>query len=294
MRVRRLAALAPIALLTAGVVIPAGTANAAPKAEGLRLLVPALAPMTPGQQGWVSAVWGARQDVCDVSVTASGPGVSITYPLNTGGFSSFHKSANLAKGAADFTALRIVVDPTVRGPVPVKLTATYTQLPDGKAKDGKDGKDGNNDNDDNDDDKLTSQKNLSASPQKCDGPKVTSTSMAVLPIFKATGPQLVQQTKAVTVDRGAPSWANVEFSTAHPGLDDFRVAVTPPAGLSVVYPGDKPSAGLLNSNGLLVGQKDYVSVRFDAAGLAPGSYELPVKATWTGGSYVGAVTLTVR
>lgn len=72
------------------------------------------------------------------------------------------------------------------------------------------------------------------------------------------------------------------------------MTVTPPAGSSVLYPGEKTSAGLLTSGSLLVGQKDYVSVRFDAAGLKPGSYEVPVKATWTGGSYTGAVTLTVR
>jgi hypothetical protein len=38
---------------------------------------------------------------------------------------------------------------------------------------------------------------------------------------------------------------------------------------------------------------DYVAVRLDAAGLAVGTYPVPLTATWTGGSFTGSLSLSV-
>jgi hypothetical protein len=44
---------------------------------------------------------------------------------------------------------------------------------------------------------------------------------------------------------------------------------------------------------LLVGRDDHVAVRLDATALAPGSYEVPLKATYTDGSFDGKLTIVV-
>ena len=65
------------------------------------------------------------------------------------------------------------------------------------------------------------------------------------------------------------------------------------AGLAVVYPGDATSSGLHAGTALPVGQDDYAAIRLDAAGLATGTYTVPVHATYTGGSFDGQLTLSV-
>jgi hypothetical protein len=44
---------------------------------------------------------------------------------------------------------------------------------------------------------------------------------------------------------------------------------------------------------LPVGQDVYVAVRLNAAGLATGVYQVPIKATNTGGSFDGQLAVTV-
>jgi hypothetical protein len=59
----------------AAVLLPVPASPAAADSEGLDLVVPFVAPMLPGQQGWVGAIWEADDDVCNVQVTASAPSV---------------------------------------------------------------------------------------------------------------------------------------------------------------------------------------------------------------------------
>ena len=241
----------------------------------LQLLTTSLPAMLPGQQGWVGLSWTATSNVCDVEVTATGPGVTITYPENTGAFSSLYVRNALAETNRDYTALNIAVSPTVKGPVTVALKATYTRLQPGKIK-----KD--------DDLKYTSVDCTKGSP----GGLTTST--ATLPITAPHGPKVTLQTSALTVAKATPSWVNLGFTTTYAGLDGFRVTLSPPAGLAVVYPGDGSSSGLAGGSTLPVGGTDAAAVRLDASGLAPGKYQVPVKATWTGGSVDAQLSLTVK
>ncbi|GII24811.1 hypothetical protein [Planosporangium mesophilum] len=255
-------------LAGAAALVPASAAVATPKSGDVDLVVPVLAPMLPGQQGWVSALWTANNDVCDVRVTASGPGLTVSYPTNTGSYSSLYKSSSLDAGQLDFTALNVSVAPSVTGAVQMALAISYTNQAPGQAKK----EDG-----------------------KCVGSPGSETVTATLPVVPSIGAAaVVQKTTAVSVSRATPTWANLVFAGTRPGLSNFRVTLTPPAGLSVAYPGDATSSGLNRLGTLPVGQDDFTAVRFDASKLAAGTYNVPVKATWTGGSYDGSITVTVN
>jgi hypothetical protein len=271
MGVRGLCRVAVVAVVAAAGLVP-GAARAEDDDTQLSLVVPILAPMLPGQQGWVSAMWLAGRDVCDVQVTAAGAGLTIGYPTNTGTYASFYVNSALAEGNRDYTALNVAVGATVRGPVRVTLTASYRRLPPGLIKKADD---------------LATKKFV------CAGQKASRSVEAALPVIPSTGAAVVQKTTAVSIPKSTPTWAEVTFRGMKPNLANFRVTLSPPQGLTVTYPGEGTSAGLAGVATLPVGQDDKVAFRLDAAGLAPGNYMVPVQATYTGGSFTGQLTVTV-
>ncbi|MEU7901650.1 hypothetical protein [Actinoplanes sp. NPDC049118] len=247
-------------------------ARGAPKDDGLTLVVPTLAPMLPGQQGWVSAMWRANIDVCDVEVTISGAGPKFSYPASTSNYSSFYTSSALATGAMDYTAFKVAVPASVTSPVKLTLDVVYHQLPPGQIK---------------------KEDDLATKKFDCKGPKGDMQVSATLPVAPSTGAAVVQKTDTVTVPRSKPTWVKLTFLGNKPNLDDFRVTLTPPKGLVVGYPGDGTSAGLDGGSTLPVGEDDFVAVRLDATAMEPGSYKVPLKATYTGGGFDGQLAVEV-
>ncbi len=267
------AVVCAVAVMCAAVLVTAwGRVPAAADNSGLDLLLPSLAPMLPGQQGWVPALWEASHDVCNVQVTATGPGLTISYPANTGRFSSLYTSNGLAKTNIDYTALNVAVGATVTAPVTVRLTVSWQALPANVI----------NKNDDLKTKKFT-----------CTGDKGTQTMTATLPVTPATGAAVIEKTTTAVVPRATPTWVDLTFHGARPGLANFRVTLDPPSGLRVSYPGGATSAGLNDGTALPVGQDDHVAVRLDASGLATGVYQVPVTATYSGGTFTGQLTVTV-
>lgn len=244
----------------------------APKDGGLTLVVPDFAAMLPGQDGWVSALWTATKDVCDVKVTGSGPGLRIGYPANTDTYSSFYINSALATGNTDYTAFNVAVPDTATASVTVTLNVSYLQMPPGLIKKSDD---------------------LKTKKFGCKGPKGAQTVTITLPVRKPTGAAVLQKTAAVTVPRATPTWVKVAFEGTRSGVSSFRAVLDPPEGLGVIYPGEKASAGLNESPTLGVGRSDYVSFRLDASGMEPGIYQVPLKATYTGGSFAGELSVTV-
>lgn len=245
----------------AAVAVPA-TANAALVPPVL--LTPLMAPMLPGQSGWVSAMWSAPTAICDVKVTAAGSGVTVAYPTNTGTYSSFSKQDALAANLIDYTAFRVTVDSTRTTIGAVNFTMSYTE------------------------------RSGVATSGDCVGTAKTVTETAALPVIATSGSSVVQKTSSVTVTRSTPVWVQVSYQGRKPGLANFRAALTAPSGLSVTYPGDGTSAGLNLAPTLAVGTDDYVSVRLDASGLSAGTYKVPVHATYTGGTFDDDLTVVVQ
>jgi hypothetical protein len=251
--------------------VPAGTARAA-HTGGLDLVVDTLAAMLPGQQGWVSAMWSANLDVCDVRMTVTGSGLTIGYPANTATYTSFYTASALAQSNMDYVAVNVSVPATATSAVTLSFTVSYLQLPPGLIK---------------------KDDNLKTKKVDCKGPKGSETVSATLPVIPPTGAAVLLKTSAVSVPRATPTWTNLTFRGTRPNLANFRVTVTPPTGLKVVYPNDGASSGLSAGGTLPVGADDSAAVRLDASGLSPGTYQVPVHATYTGGSFDGTLNLTV-
>ena len=231
-----------------------GAAPAAAAAPAVGLVVPVLAPMLAGQQGWVSALWGTTGDICDVRATATGTGLAVSYPANTGDHSSLYKQDSLKAGHFDYTAFKLAFEPGLKAASALNITLTYSD---------------------------------------CTGTTKTLNAKAVLPIVAASGAAVVQKTSSVTVPKSTPVWTQLSFQGRKTGLADFRVTLTAPSGLSIAYPGDKNSAGLAETASLPVGFDDFVAVRIDATGAAAGTYKVPVHATYRGGSFDSVLTVVV-
>jgi len=245
-------ATAVAALATATTATTATPAAAAAPAVGL--VVPVLAPMLAGQQGWVSALWGTTGDICDVRATAGGPGLTVSYPANTGDHSSLYKEDKLAAGHFDYTAFKLALDPGTKRPTSLAITLRYSD---------------------------------------CHGTAKTLNTTAVLPVVPTTGAAVVQKTSSVAVPKATPVWTQLSFQGRRTGLADFKVTLSPPTGLSVTYPGDHAAAGLSLTSSLPVGSDDFIAVRIDATGAAAGTYKVPVHATYDGGSFDGSLTVVV-
>ncbi|GIJ54917.1 hypothetical protein [Virgisporangium aurantiacum] len=260
MRLSRIAAAA-VALAAGGAaLLPATAANA--DTPDLGLVVPLLSPMLPGQSGWVGTMWAAADDICGLKVTASGANVTVTYPGNTATFASLSKADTLKAGAMDYTAFKLSVPTTAPiALIPMQLTATYTEVADGAT--------------------------------TCVGTKKTVTANATLPVVAPIGDAVVQKTSSVTLTRTAPAWTQISYLGRKSGVTNFRVTVTAPAGMTVVYPADGTSSGLNGGPVLGVGVEDYAAVRLDATALKAGTYTATVKATWDGGSSTDDLKIVV-
>jgi hypothetical protein len=270
---RRLLHLVTAVALVLTVLAPGPSpAQAKDSDDGLSLVAPTLAAMLPGQTGWISAIWTANIDVCAVQMTVTGHGVTISYPTNTATHTSLYVNSALAKNNLDYAAFKVAVDPGTTADVSLTVTASYRALPPQVI----------NKNDD-----------LATTRFTCSGEANQVTATATLPVSPATGAAVIQKTTAASVSASRPSWINLTFRGTRPNLDNFRVVVRPPAGLTVTYPGDGTSAGLAGGSTLAVGEDDYAGVKLDASGLRPGTYAVPIGATYTGGTFTGTLSLTV-
>jgi hypothetical protein len=129
-RARRVIVAAVTAALAAGVAAIPGTAAQAAGKYGPRLVDKYVSPpVRAGATKWVKTYWTSPNDVCDVRVTVDG--VPVSYPANTGTYTSFSRSADLERGHYDYTAFRVTVPPDAAGSITVKLSVEYTNLPSG-------------------------------------------------------------------------------------------------------------------------------------------------------------------
>ncbi|GCD89882.1 hypothetical protein [Nocardioides sp. LS1] len=292
---RRLAALTlvllPTALLTplvpfaADASAPVVTGQSAPATDDpgddptnntqgdLQLVTSSLPSFKAGQEGWVSLIWTAGTDMCDIRVTTKSKTVGVTYPTNTGGFSSMYINSALAEGNSDYTAFKLTA-PATAGPQEIEFEATYTRLKDSAT--------------------LKKADNLVVkNVTDCSGNSGKVKQTISLPVTAASGPAVTLATPSLSLRAGGPTWVSIGFTGNAPGLDNFRVTLTPPAGFEVVYPGDGSSSGLAQGTRLGVGATDAAGVRLDPLVTPAGTYSVPVKATWDGGSFTGTISVTV-
>ncbi|GAA3456421.1 hypothetical protein [Dactylosporangium matsuzakiense] len=260
---RRSASIALACAAGAAAILPAAAPAAAATPE-LGLVVPVLAPMLPGQTGWVGTMWAASKDVCDLKVTASGTGVTVKYPANTATYSSLSKGDSLKAGQLDYAAFNVSLPSnTLLALVPLKLSYTYTVKADGAS--------------------------------DCTGTDRSGSVTATLPVVSVTGDAVVQKTSAVTVPKATPVWSQLVFQSRKSGVDNLQVTVTGgPTGLVVSYPQNTATyTSLSKGSSLAVGTDDFAAVKFDATNVAAGTYKLTVNLKYGSTTDTNDLTLVV-
>jgi hypothetical protein len=275
-------AAALVAVLTAALVGPLlgpSSAGADTDWTRVRAITGQTAPVVPGQSAWLSVVWTADHTVTDWSTTVSAPaGVTVTYPATRGGSdTSLYGSATLAGSTRDFTAFKLRVPYTQTTSFQVTLLSTYT----GTCRGG-------------DIDWCRNYRGYHD-----DRVRGHSTSATVtVPVQPATGPVFTQDTSSLSIAAGSNTFQQIAFTGGQADLAGFTVRLGPlPAGLQVGYPGDAAVSRPAGGSALVGKSSDHVAVRFDATGLAPGSYAVPLVVAYTAAApqtVSGTVTLVVR
>lgn len=274
-RVTALLALVGAALAGSLLTPPAAAADV--DKTGVRAVTTQTAPVVPGQSAWLSVVWTSDQTVTNWSTTVSAPaGVAITYPTTRGGSdTSLYGSATLVGTTRDFTAFKVAVPYTQTTPFQVTLVSTYT----GTCGDNGQCKEQGGGNDDKVRDHRTS-------------------ATVTVPVQAAAGPAFTQDTTSVSIAAGSNGFHEIAFTGGQADLADVRVRLGDlPAGLAVAYPGDAAASRLAGGSSLVGGSTDHVAVRFDATGLARGSYVLSLVVDYIAAaprSVSGTVTLVVQ
>ena len=217
-----------------------------------------LPDMHPGQTAWVSTLWrGASTDATSFELTAEPPrGITVSYPENTGRFSSLYKQSTLLARDTDYSSIKVQVGDDVLGNERIKLTVEY----------------------------------------RLDGRKEKQKVDVTLPVVEFTGPAVEQLTHAVgPIPAGSAGWVDISYKANKPGVTHAQLTAKPPAGATVTYPNDGSSSGLAADSTLSVGETDHASFKIDTGTLGPGSYEVKLDLIYgNGGQHLpGTVTLTV-
>jgi hypothetical protein len=260
--VRRLRHLAAVAGL---LVVCCSVASAAPHGNEIELVTTTLPTLNPGQTAWVSTLWrGTDSDSTEFKLTAEPPqGSTVSYPENTGSYSSLYKDSTLLAGDTDYAALKITVADDASGTQTIKLNVEYRA--------------GNNGNGNG------------------QGAKVKLNASLPLPVVAFNGPAVEQLTSSVgPLKAGEAKFVDISYKANKPGVTNARLTATAPEGATVIYPNDGTFAGFADDPDLSVGETDHASFKIDSGSLKPGSYTLQLDLAYGSGQHVpGTATLQV-
>jgi hypothetical protein len=128
---------AAFAVITAFAGLPATAAHAAAAEYGPyqvdEYAVPAVkSGVTTAVKTW----WTTLSDVCDVRVTFAAPDVTITYPENTRTYTTFRRTADLARDDHAYTAFQVRVTSSATQWIDLRTEVEYTKMPEGSLKPG--------------------------------------------------------------------------------------------------------------------------------------------------------------
>ncbi len=237
---------------------------------GVVLVSDKVPAVTAGDTVWIALTWRAEGvEARNFRVVAArARGVDVSYPANTGTYSSLMGDDTLSDGEMDFTSLRLSVPYDAPRRAEIELEVTYEV--DGRTVRGvMVGKSR----------RPRDEVKLKIRVQRYSGADVAQVDL---------DPQAVVA--------GAGGWVDIAYTGYAPRVDDFRVVVTDAAGLALEYPQGSYTS-LVHDAVLEDGETDVARVYVDTSGVAPGDYVLTVEATWSKagspGSLVGSVPVTV-
>ena len=243
-------AAALTAIVAASSVVIAAPASAANPNQDITSLTTTLPAMHPGQTAWVSTLWqGANKDADSFRMTATSSGASISYPTNTGSYSSLWGSSTLSASATDFAALNVTVNDSVTQAITITLTVNY--------------------------DLHQNNGNSNTTPK-------TQTLQVSLPVTVVSGPAITALTTTLgPVAKGTTTWQQFSVRGEKPGVTALTAQVSAPAGITIGYPAGKTDTSPSQLSTLNVGTTDYFAFQIAVgSSVAAGSYNLTVTMTY--------------
>lgn len=250
------AVLAPVALSGSG---SSGSGSGSSGSGGkVKLTTSNLPNMAPGQSGWVSLNWeGDKWDATNFRVTASeGSGrVKISYPENTGSYSSLYRESTLFAGGTDYNSVRLEVGPGVRDDLSITFHVEYDMR-------------------------------VGNGSGKGEDKHYASDVTMKLGIVEAGGNAAAIATSSLTVSRSTPEWRSIDVTATDPGVVGVRLTAEPPSGVKVSYPANGSSSGLEADADLADGETDHASLLLDASGTKTGTYKIKIRIDYANGQDV--------
>jgi len=212
------------------------------------------AAIVEGDTAWIALSWTAKKaDVTDFRVVAKTrtAGVTISYPDNTGTYTSLMNDSTLSAGEIDFSSLRVSVPYGARRVILV-VNATWIDAAG-----------------------VTQSMNYKAQ----------------IPVAGFIGDDIAQLTdNAGPVPVKAPTWLGVEWTGIAPSLNKVQMTVSGPAGIAISYPENTGKYTSLHYDDTLEdGETDIAKFLVDASAITPGKYTLDVVLTYTKGTESKAV-----
>lgn len=215
------------------------------------------AAVVEGDTAWVQLSWTATNaDATDFRIIASTrtPGVTISYPTNTGTYASLMDDDTLSDGEIDFTSLQVSV-PYGSKDVTLTVAATWT---------------------------VNRLKQSMRYKVRVPVAMFTGDDLAQV------------TTSAGSVSAGAPAWLGVEWTGIAPILENVKMTVNGPAGAIISYPTNTETYTSLHYNDTLVaGETDVARFLVDASGMKPGKYTIDVGLSYTKGTGTNLIKGTV-
>lgn len=175
--------------------------------------------------------------MCNLQATTTIPGfLSVSYP-SSHTFTAPYRDADLSKDEIDYIALRFTVQDLTLADQIVPLTFKWADCKNSK--------------------------------------EFSKTYDATLPIVKNSGPAFIQETTSVgPIPSDSAAWVNISYKGMSPGLTNFELKITDPAGAIVSYPADGTSTKLAQQSTLNVLTTDSVAFRIDTTGMKAGTYTM--------------------
>ncbi|GID98467.1 hypothetical protein ACFQFC_18005 [Amorphoplanes digitatis] len=119
--IRRIGVLAAAVLAaTALTATPAAAGH-----HGPNPVVPWLEVVMAHQPTWIKVWWDTGTRICDAKVTVRAEHVGVTYPENTGSYTSFRRDSDLKPDRPDYTAFKVDADYNRNTMVPLEATLSY-------------------------------------------------------------------------------------------------------------------------------------------------------------------------
>jgi len=251
-----LAATLLVSFATPALAADKAQAELKPMKTTVELKTRTTAAVVEGDTAWVQLSWTAKNtDATDFRITASTrtPGVTISYPTNTGTYASLMDNDTLAVGEIDFTSLQVSVPYGSRN---VGLTVAATWTADGV--------------------KQRNRYKVKVPVAKFKGDDIAQVT-----------------TSAGSVSVGTPAWLGVEWTGIAPVLENVKMTVNGPAGAIISYPEIDKQPGTYTSlhynDTLVTGETDIARFNVDASAMRPGTYTIDLELSYTKGTEAKAV-----